>query len=443
MSDGGTNMKKILILSYHFPPMNVIASQRALGYANHFKKFGFEPTILTFQWGKTFEEQKVLKSDFENKIEAESDEKCKVIRIPLLQSKFYTYLKKKEGGFVYRLWILYAWFSGNLDTDPIAMMYEKSEKYYLKNYVKEKDFDLVFGVFSPHFHIKHCHYLYKSKGIPYATDYRDLWSNHITIKDYSFDSKMRLKIKLFNWYWRKWNKSAAHMSITSQPWLNKLEEITNKTGSVITNGFEKDDTAPAHSNLIDSSLFTIAHTGTIYPEQEFEFVLKGLQSFFESHKSAKCKVLFVGLNLAEKGQRNREVISKYLSSDQYLITKRIPREEVIFIQQNCQLLLFPTTVLIPGTYSGKIFEYINSGVEVLSGPKDVSAIADLLTYTKSGMNYEKEEEIGNAISERYTKWCKGELRVVETNRGLINQFSRESQTGKLAKELNKKLFVSN
>jgi len=67
MSEDNTNMKKILILSYHFPPMNVIASQRALGYANNFKKFGFEPTIVTYDWTKKAEDQYCLQPEYDDR----------------------------------------------------------------------------------------------------------------------------------------------------------------------------------------------------------------------------------------------------------------------------------------------------------------------------------------------------------------------------------------
>ncbi|MFT5957411.1 MAG: hypothetical protein ACI87V_001295, partial [Flavobacteriales bacterium] len=43
-------MQKLLLLSYHFPDLNVIASQRAAAFAKYLPDHGFEVTVITLDW---------------------------------------------------------------------------------------------------------------------------------------------------------------------------------------------------------------------------------------------------------------------------------------------------------------------------------------------------------------------------------------------------------
>ena len=45
-------MKKILIISYFFPPCNLTASQRVDSWAKHLNKSGYYPIIITRKWEK-------------------------------------------------------------------------------------------------------------------------------------------------------------------------------------------------------------------------------------------------------------------------------------------------------------------------------------------------------------------------------------------------------
>ena len=40
-------MKKVLILSYYFPPLGMGGTQRAAKFAKYLPEFGWEPTVVT------------------------------------------------------------------------------------------------------------------------------------------------------------------------------------------------------------------------------------------------------------------------------------------------------------------------------------------------------------------------------------------------------------
>lgn len=60
-------MKKVLIISYFFPPRPNIGSQRPYRLAKYFPKFGWEPTILTANLpGKSPEGRKIIETDYKD-----------------------------------------------------------------------------------------------------------------------------------------------------------------------------------------------------------------------------------------------------------------------------------------------------------------------------------------------------------------------------------------
>lgn len=43
-------MKKVLIISYFFPPCNLTASQRSMGWARYLREQGWDPIVVTRNW---------------------------------------------------------------------------------------------------------------------------------------------------------------------------------------------------------------------------------------------------------------------------------------------------------------------------------------------------------------------------------------------------------
>ena len=63
-------MKKILIISYYYPPANFVGSERIASFAKHLYKFGVYPIIITRNWNpnQTNTYEKVLDNEFKHRI---------------------------------------------------------------------------------------------------------------------------------------------------------------------------------------------------------------------------------------------------------------------------------------------------------------------------------------------------------------------------------------
>lgn len=434
-------MKKILILSYHFPPMNVIASQRALGYANHFKQFGFEPTILTFDWSKKIDAQYCSKNEFESKVVVEKYEDYEVIKIPVVRNKFLSWLDRKEGSFIYKVWILWSYFMGHLDVKPRLLEAARSERYYLNNYIDWSQYQVLLGVFSPHYHLKNCFLISDKMGIPYVLDFRDLWDNRIVDDGYSPSRADRVRDFFVRKFWNKFSSRAILLSIIGEVWVEELKSVTQKDEVIsVYNGFEN-EIGEVEGDVNED--FVISYTGTLYEWQEYELMVKGLKKFLTSLSEVDLKKLRINFIGTYKKQGSTEVIDfirAELKDYNISLTGRISKEETIAYQRLSNVLLFPTAPQVKGFYSGKIFEYISSGSLILAGPEDHLAVANLIRKTKTGEIYQTEMELCQKLHEAYFAWqTKNESSLVNRDVERIQFYSRKSQTRFMAENIQRAL----
>ncbi|MCB9194913.1 MAG: glycosyltransferase [Flavobacteriales bacterium] len=435
-------MKKILILSYHFPPMNVIASQRALGYANHFKKFGLDPTVLTFDWNKTIQNQYCSKRDFDKRIIYENYENYKVIRIPVIQSfwfKIFNFFSKLK---MNKLMVLLSWAIGGLDSNYELYNFRLSELRFLSKNCQ--NYDLAISIFSPHFHARNLYKIHRFSNLPYIIDHRDLWSNRILHKYYHPKFKMKVQDYFISYYWKKWEHKSMLSIITSSPWADKLEEIVSKPVLVITNGFDPKELDGIRKVEKKENDLSIVHVGSIYSQQKLEVFLEGLRDFVLKNKRLNIHVYFIGAERSNSKsgvysfeQDIRSRIDRYLSCENYTITERVERKDALEWMANADVLYFPSFPDTPGTYSGKIFEYLMVGKPILMVPNDNDVCSSLIMETMAGNICSSPSEV-TEFFERFVTDNKAVSSQIR-NHNKIDFYTRENQTRILANEILKRL----
>lgn len=427
--------------------MNVIASQRALGYANHLKKFGFEPTILTFDWSKPVDDQYCTKEEFKDLILIEQNDSYSVLKIPVLTSfkgKMISILRRIGLG---RLAVLYSWWTGGLDLEPMSFDFRKAENHYLKNVLKPQDYDFYLGISSPHFHARNLYQLNKSQKVNYGLDFRDLWSNRIMNKKYAPTRAMKIQDRFTRKFWRKWSSQAKTITITSRPWADKLAELIDRKVDVITNGYEPSDVDLKAFDTSSNPTFKIVHTGSIYHQQRMDMLIDGLREFVVRRPEADIKLYLIG------ARRGNEIESKYsfnprvenmlkasLDDRYWEVTDRIERKDSIQSLLDAELLLFPSFPDTPGTYSGKIFEYLMVKKNILMFPGDNDVCQQLINETNSGRICDNSSEISQIIEEMYDVYLSTAALPYNGN-GKIETFTRENQTRKLSEVINESLKI--
>ncbi len=390
-------MRKVLIITFYFPPSSNIAALRAKGLAKYLPKFGWQPYILT---------PKIYSSSI-------SYDFCKIVETPysplMMKMKSYfglqhdeniaTVLQKNKYPKVKKFFLNFL-IKASLELlaypDPMKKWIPFALKYAQEIIENEKINAMVSTAPPATCHII-AHQLKKKFAIPWIADFRDLWvQNHY----YPYTRIRKLLEKRLE---RKILKNADALVSVSVPLAEKLKSFHNvqKVYS-ITNGFDIDELAPDNFPL--TSKFTITHTGNLYEGKRDPFLLLEALSLLIQEKNINAEdvdVRFYG----PKELWLEDLISSY---DLCNIVKQygiFPREIILKIQRESQLLLLLTwnDPAEEGVYTGKIFEYLAARRPILAigGSK---VVIDLLKNTNSGIFASNIIELKNILLNAYQQF---------------------------------------
>lgn len=412
-------MQKLLLLSYHFPELNVIASQRAAAFARYLPQHGFDVTVITLDWEMVTPHAHVVAKGEGYTVTQFEQATVHRIKTPNpIENKWPSKLKIAQG-----------WTKGEFEGEA-GKAYYSLFRNHLRALLRTEKYDLLLGVFSPHHHLKLCYELHQEFGLPYHLDFRDLWSNRIAMRNYKPSPVEKIQDAFIRKHWTKWLNAAESFSITSKPWLNYLSKLTNTAGIEVRNGYISEEFEQVTPTSFDC--FTVAYTGSVYLTQPLEIFLEGFAQFCVSHPHSQ--VVFLGSEVASKGgdptarhTHLKELISTFLSPDQFVLTPRKPRSESLAAMLGADVLLFCAIPELSGWYSGKFLEYLGSGTPILVCPPDEDVLAKTLAKTGAGLIANSPKEVVTALERMMN------LDLPLRHEDVVKTYSREVQIKKLAK----------
>ena len=86
------------------------------------------------------------------------------------------------------------------------------------------------------------------------------------------------------------------------------------------------------------------------------------------------------------------------------ITHRVDRRDALKLLKSANVLIYPVCVGYRGIYSGKMFEYLASGNNILIAPGDNDVLDDLLKETRAGISKNSREEVTLQLQQWYDEW---------------------------------------
>lgn len=416
-------MARILLLSYHFPPFNVIASQRPWAYFQYLPEYGHEVDVATMDWkalpeGNGFE---VFEGD--DPI-TEQRNQGSVYRLRAKSEKGRSIGKREQ---------IKRWRKGKLDAVSLDNV-EEAYHRFLTNHLASHRYDLILGIFSPHFHLKHSAEFGDRFDIPYVLDFRDLWSNRIIHRQYKPSLGLRLEDHFIGKHWRKWLGGSSFATITSKPWADLLQGYSTSPVEVVRNGYIEEE-MPSKGAC---STPLISYVGSMYQDQRWDMILQGIK---EALSQQEFQIQFIGSDIPSSGEGltarlkdPKQRITKYLSKDQFRITEKLPREKALKALSNSSILLFASFPDIPGWYSGKFLEYLGSGTPILVAPDDHSVVGEAIRETGAGRVANSPKEIAAAIRSMLSE-------PVEVNQERLSEYSRKAQVAHLAQLIQKHITL--
>lgn len=369
-------MIKILIITYNWPPRNAIGSHRPYSWAKYWSLFGAKVTVLTAK-----------KTPFDAPLDLSLPklEGVEVIEVPY-QNLFPK--SKLIGSPTIKRWLKRIKLIVNKSTStPIDV--RKSWEKQVKKRIDQGVFagyDVLVSTYGPaSTHLIACYLKSKHPEVKWVADYRDLWSNnHVT----SLTKTQRAL------YQKMETESVGAFSdvitTVSKDLSLSLHSLHKIKCHVITNGFDISK-AQLEENLNISRprklAVRVVHTGTVYEgHRDPTPILEVLKEMYENNEIHEGDVTldFYGMNIEPVRRLARNLkYSRFIR-----IFGHVSRDLALEAQKDASLLLLleSKNSNAKGVLTGKIFEYISSGVPVLSvGSHGTSEISELLDRTGTGL----------------------------------------------------------
>ena len=430
-------MKKVLIITYYWPPSGGGGVQRWLKFVKYLKHFNWDPIVFTPSNPEIPAEDLSLLDEvpkdllvLQNKI-WEPYTFYKQFTGRGKEEKIQTaFLKERKSKFHF-LEDIAVWIRGNMFIPDARKYWIRPSVKLLSDFLSRHQVDAVITTGPPHStHLIGMH-LKEKLGIRWLADFRDPWTNI----DYYQALKLGPRADRIHHQMEKMvlERSDA-VTVISPGMKREFQEIVDREYHVIPNGFDKEDTLPDQKIEIDRNHFTLAHIGSLTKTRNAENLWKALQELVsENDEFAQ------NLEIKNVGKIDMDAVEslKKFGMESYL--KRVdymPHQEVIIEQQKASVLVLlinntPNAKLI---LTGKIFEYLASGRPIICiGPPDGDA-AEIIRQTNCGSVFDFTETEG--IKEEMLKLFRDFKSGKETSKCKdVLQFERKNLTSRMAEVL--------
>lgn len=430
--------KKILIISYYWPPAGGPGVQRWLKFVKYLPDFGWEPTVFIPENPSYPIVDETLQKDVPKNLKMI---KTKIWEPYQLAEKFGKDNKKfKAGQFDVgenQSWKakLSIFVRGNFFIPDARVFWVKPSVEFLEKYLKANHYDVLVTTGPPHsLHLIGLGLKKKFPDLKWIADFRDPWTEisyykHLKLTKIADKKHRKLESEVF--------KNADVTLATS---YTDAENFRKKGANAfcITNGFDSEIESQKSEvgSKNSTNKFTLSYVGVLEQLRDPGNLWWTLYEIMCENEefSNDFELKFVG-KVDNKIQQSLFHIGinqniKYLG---YL-----PHEQALQEMQDSTVLLmtnFPQESS-KGIIPGKIFEYLATGKTILSfGPKDAD-VEKILNETKAGKHfgYDEKEKLKKFILESYENWKLGTLNQNAEN---IEQFSRKNLTQKLVDLMNK------
>jgi len=427
-------MKKVLIITYYWPPAGGVSVLRSLKIAKYLNRLEWEPIIYTAKDAQY--------PYFDNSNIIDIPEGITIIRRPIFEPfnifKRITgrgkddtlnnilHVRDKKLGMLDKLGI---WIRGNFFIPDARSLWIKPSTRFLIKYLKKNPVDAIFTDGPPHTNTVIALNIKKVLNIPWLADFQDPWTQVdyyklFKISNWAHKKHVKLEQEVF--------KYADKITTVSNSWKSDLENIGARNVGVIYWGFDESD----FKNIQPTSdgYFNMVHTGLLgfdrCPDTLFKVLLELINENPQFDKTFRLRL---------SGQVDfsvKESIRNNNLSNHLIDLGVVSRIKALSENLNSQIQLLPLNKAdnVKGRIPGKLFEYMRAGKPILClGPAD-SDVKLILKNTERGecIDYNDKEIIRSFILDVFNKFKNNQSLQVSSD---ISNYSIEAQTHKITEFL--------
>ena len=424
-------MKKVLIITYYWPPAGGPGVQRWLKFVKYLPEFNIQPIVYC--------PENPSYPTLDSSLLHEVDSKITVLKHPIKEPLRFLKLlfksktnKLSKGGIpdskkqgLFERFLLF--IRGNFFIPDARIFWVKPSVRYLSSYISKHQIDTIITTGPPHsVHLIGMQLKAKYQ-LQWLADFRDPWTDisyhkNLNLTRNAQQKHLKLEGQVLN--------ATDHIIVTSSQTKQLFSKITQKPISVITNGFD-DENVP--SITLDSK-FSLTHIGSLLNQRNPILLWNVLSELVQEIPKFKANFQLVLVGNISADVRN-SIDSTGLTS--FLKTVgSVTHNEAVMYQRKTQVLLLLEANTTEASYiiPGKLFEYINANRPIVAlGPKH-SDIPSILKYTNTGryFDYDNETALKTHILQLFEGYKTNSLSVTSKD---IERFSRKNCTKQLAEVL--------
>ena len=379
-----TRLRKILIITYYWPPSGGPGVQRVLKFCKYLNETDWKPIILTVENGDFPVFDQTLEKD--------------VVRYKIYKSKSYSFHKifnffnknrttptfqlssAKQDGFLIKL---FRWIRLNMVIPDGRIGWYFDSINIGKKIFEENKIDAIFSSAPPyttHLIAKNLALLHN---LPWIADFRDPWTDRF----YNYENKRW-------WITSKLDKVLENSVINSaQKCVTVSKEISRSFKGdfkVIHNGYDEEDFLNVYPNKEEENV-VIRYLGTMTKSQNPKIFFEAISNL--NYNQSKYKVELIGnIHPDVKVYIQNRGFEKFVEFISYVDHSKAIQK---MVNSHFLLLVIPNTAKNKGIVTGKLFEYIRSMSKIIMiGPLDSDA-AEIINNTSSGrcFDYDNSTDI--------------------------------------------------
>jgi hypothetical protein len=421
--------KKVLIISYYWPPAGGPGVQRWMKFVKYLPEYNIKP-ILYIPENPNY-------PIYDYSLNDEVSEKLEIIKNPITEisniisnSKSLNLIRSgnipnpKEQSLFQRLLFF---IRGNLFIPDMKILWKNKSIDFIENYLSKTKIDVVITTGPPHSLHLIGYELKKRLNIKWISDFRDPWVNlnylnrfHLLPSVKRRHKKLRDKVLI----------NSNSVIVTSEK-LKKLYKEIAPNIFKISNGYDYE-----YSTVNIDSKFSISHIGSLYPERNPKYLWDIIDEICINNEEfrSNLQINFIG-NTSEK-------IIKYLSNKTFKSCVKffdyVDYKRAIKFMCSSQILLMVEVNDNDSSYAipGKLFDYLNSKRPIIAIGPDRSEVNQILYDTNAGkfFNYNESINLKLHIENLYNQYEMGSISYDAKN---ISIYRRKNLTEELSKIINK------
>jgi len=425
-------MKKVLVISYYWPPSGGAGVQRCLKYVKYFREFGWEPIVYTAQDAEyPILDQSLLKEIPEGVVQ---------LKQPIWEpyNLYKRFIGQKTNKRVYSGFLseskkpklsqrISVWLRGNFFIPDARRFWIRPSIKYLVKYLKENPVDAILSSGPPHT----CHLIARgvkrALGIPWVADFRDPWTNIDFYDQLMLTSLADRKHKRLE---QSVLKEADKRATVTWHWAEDFKKLGAEQMEVITNGFDDADFEFKRPEVLPQE-FSFNHIGSLNKDRNppvlWEAFAELCQDIPDLRKELKLR--FIGkTDVSAFAELEKRGLMDVVENVDYM-----PHSEVLktLVESQVLMLLINDTPNVLGVVPGKLFEYLAARRPILTiGPEEGDS-ARIVKEAGAGVvcGFTDKEKMKREIFKMYRKYKKGTLNIESAD---ISRFTRKHATSKMA-----------